>query len=277
MSFRDKASLLLADHTRRCETKGKDYLLTTDENDAIVKDLQDKMQVKQLNRIVDLYNISGLAVCDVTIRRLNLELITSRLDTFVVAMVGWGTARDGLSDLLHSAKKKKGKAAQQIALEIQESRKKVPSQFRLFSPADPEDDDFDTQIDHYKTREPNVLFQGVFVRAIEYYKELTKALYLIEYMEREAGFRLLGDDDMDSIHRAEKQLRSFEELEGFLKIIEVYKSFYETNMVKKDGFTEPEFEKVMTDFSQILELSEEEKEEMEQMIKRNQELRKMKW
>lgn len=266
MSLKDKARLIFAHHNRQCDSKGKEQVLTTEEEDWMIKDCRDKREIDELNRLTDLYNLSSMAMIDVHMRSISLELEMSRINTFVLAMHMQTSSRDHLTGLLYFAKSKKGKVAQAIAKEIKNNIKEVTPEYELFSPSSC--DDFKDGSEYLEVREPNLIIQGLFSRTYCAYIGIQQALYAIKYIEEKAGISLLRECDVETLNEARKRIDEFADLKGFVGVLKMYRTFYEANSMRKNDFSHPLFFLMITDFEKALPLTEEKKVEVEEIVDR---------
>ncbi|OGJ44408.1 hypothetical protein A2272_05675 [Candidatus Peregrinibacteria bacterium RIFOXYA12_FULL_33_12] len=231
MSLQDKAKLLFADKNLKYDTIGKESLLTAGEEDLLIKDAQKNNQIRELNRINNLFNLLGLLIIDVRVAALNLELAISYMDTYVMTIYLIETHRDKVNN------------------------ESVNDKSSYFTSSDP------------NIREPNATLQAKWDNAVHCYKELCKKMYMVEYVNVLAGINLISNEDQKLLDLFKKQLESFCNLEGLLGIMKLYKKFFEFGLMKESNIKSPFFlDSLKQDIKEALELIEEEKEEAKAKI-----------
>lgn len=83
MSLKDRAKLILTDTIRKAETGGLEGVLDYGEEDALVNACRNDGTIDDLNRIIALYNMANLLMADIEIFTLRLQLIISRVETYL--------------------------------------------------------------------------------------------------------------------------------------------------------------------------------------------------
>lgn len=86
MSFDDRAKLIFANCIKKGETQGRDFVLENGEEEALVDACQRDGRISDLNRLVVLYNLTIFVMADIELSRLQLELIVSRVETFLFSL-----------------------------------------------------------------------------------------------------------------------------------------------------------------------------------------------
>lgn len=246
MSFEEKANLIFADFNLKCGTMGKKRLLTPKEEDAIFEDLRSKKQIREMNRLNDYYNLIRRCVVNLNTWMLCLDLQTSKLSSIVVGIFLSQNIRDELPK----------KASQKV--------KKGDSFFCWFYPPEAGNEDANSQTN----REPNIDFQLLFHRALQAHRFLLKGIYTVEVLQkRNEGIQFLDDVLLELIEDAKNKAIEFEEMDFFCGVLEVYQKADELGLLRKKGFSVPEFEEFFFHPEKAFELTEEDKDECEETIR----------
>ncbi|MBT5017092.1 hypothetical protein HN709_03880 [Candidatus Peregrinibacteria bacterium] len=235
MSLRNKANIIFADFNRQSETRGKERLITPEEEEAIYEDCQLKHQIPEINRLTDCFNVIRRCVVDSSMRVVLLDLQLSRLSVIILRIfIDQRTRRDSPPEKIS---------------------KKLFSYW--FEPLESEDEDY----------EPNVDFQHAFARALQAYRLLRKSLYMVEVLEQKGrDIQFLNDELREMIKDANSKRAEFEEMGTFGPMIGIYKKADEMELIRKSGFSVPEFEEYFFYPEKALELTEQEKEECKKTI-----------
>lgn len=251
MTLRDKAKLLFADRNLRGDTEGKERLLTSEEEDAIVKDCQEKHQIDELNRLNSLYNLSIFAMIDVQTNTLRLKHALTRIHFFSMSMYLKGRVDD--ASLSERASKSLG------------------AMYDLFSPSD-EEPEFVSQKDKvafYTTREPNTFLQKFYATAVECCIDLKKALYTVEHIIKLANMDFLHTRGNLQVAESKAAISDFEEDDGIFKgFLEIYRQFIKMGLMRSENFEQPTFLALLTTSQNLTFLSDAEKSEVEKQVQR---------
>lgn len=260
MSFKDKANLLFADHNHKCESPTKERLLTPEEEEAIVADCEKKRQLDKLNYLTRCFNVIHHALVDVRTRAMCLELALSRIDTLVLGIYFKQHAKDAINRV--TSKKERAKLDEEHLLSG------IEDVYAWFHPAQCDrEDDFEAEMECYRTREPNIAVQRHFEDALVSYKALKQALYIVDKLiEKGEGVEFLSEQDKKTLLYAEGPLQTFEKSGGFTGVIQIYENAHELSMMRKEGFTVPAFEELVFDREKALKLKPEEIEEAERVL-----------
>ncbi len=256
MTLVDQANLLFADANLRSETADEEFVLTSGEKKTIVEECAKKKQLAELNRFNQYYNLLHKLLSDLRARTQELELMLSRLDTVVLGAY----FREHSQDLFC-----KSSGDEKCDAHIVQGFKDI---YSWFTPAeDPDEEDFEKYIECFRTREPNHYIQHSFANAVMACRRLKQVLFMIDWFEeRSQGVKYFSELDMTYVHAAEDAIKAFEQEQGFLGAIRMYRDAHEACLIKKSGLEVPVFELFLVTPEIALELTEEEKEEAEQVI-----------
>lgn len=250
MSVKDKAKILCIDYQQKYGPT-ETALLTSDEEDAIWKDAEKKNELRELNRLIDLFNLTNRLVSATHKKTMFFQSFVSNIHILVLYIFLKQNTNDKLDAIkCHVSSKKIGK--------IIDDEKYPDMDFTSwFSPNDDEEN-----------AEPNVYMQKLFIRAYQANKLLRQELHMIKYVEGKADMSFLSEIDKEIVGDAEKALEEFAQREGFLMILNIYKTSYESGLIQKKDYTEQLFVQLMTDTENMVLLTEEEKKEAEDIVEK---------
>lgn len=260
MSFQQRAKLLFADRNLQGDSKGKDRLLGVLEEQLIIDECQRKGEINELNRLNDIFNLISLAVVDVHIATTILDHKMERIcmtGMSIFLQSRWSDITDELLwDISTKDKKIADKAEKLIKKKLGEA---IPKMFSMFSPRE---DDEGGEID-----EPNIYIQKMFLSALKAFHDLKRCLYYLEYLKEKAGgMDLISEKDKATLAQADNELGDFEELDGFLKILNIYKIYLDEELINAQNLKHPDFAKLLIDFEESLKLTDEDKKEARNFI-----------
>lgn len=252
MRVEDKAKLLFADRNKRAETKGKEGLLTPDEEKALVEDAQNLHQINELNKLNRLYNTASFLILDIQTAYLNFKLAEGKLLTILTGMILVGEANDTLENVMcelttqgYSKEQLEDKQFQdEVENKAQEYLKKYRSNgltkiYDYFEPGLRNSNYFSTKSEMLS--EPNLILQKIFMSVIAEVRRFKKQVYYCDYVEAKAKIPLLSERDRYTVESFTQDVNSFVNLDGHLSLIQMYADFADKGMLKSEGLTEPKF------------------------------------
>jgi len=269
MSFKDKAKILIANENHKYDSQYKDHLITSGEEDIIVKECREKGQITELNRLIRLFNLTTLAIGDVMTASLQLELTITRVNMYVYSIYIYGQIKDSFDRISSSIKSKKNKEITEVAHILEEQAKEYSDKYSFFYPSEDKIDLDDSAEKEkcFKVREPDKLLQKLFVKVLNAYKHLKKTLYIIEFLSIKGDMNFVSKKDEMFLEKAKELLKIVEDLDEFLCILKVYQVFVEEGLIKDKDYVEPCFIDLLVDYKKALELTDEERLEMEEKVK----------
>src|SRR3989338_6917418 len=101
MSLQDKARILIADVEEKSRTDGEKTLLTASEKDAIVEDAAKHNELREINRIYNLYQTVFYVYLDVYSRLQTLLIQIGSVEKIILAGYLAANAMDTIDRLLH--------------------------------------------------------------------------------------------------------------------------------------------------------------------------------
>ncbi len=256
MTIQEKARLLFDDHALRTRTRGKERVLTSEEEDTIIKDCREKRQINELNRLGSCNVATGLALSMLFSSTLQFELTVAHLGSLVVSMTLKSQAKDTLYELMDLLARKAPELMMEAG-ELHNLKYEEEKKFEIF-------EDFNENPDVFQ---PNRLIQRAFTSVFNAYKSLKQGLYILEFIEKTGGMSfIVREGDQEVVDDAQAALVRFEKMDGWLQIMEVFRKCYENKLMEGVIFESLVFQKLMLDPAPILELSQQEKEEAEEII-----------
>ncbi|MBT4937042.1 hypothetical protein HON22_03920 [Candidatus Peregrinibacteria bacterium] len=255
MDSKDKARILFAHNNLVFSSKGQEKLLTTAEEREIIIDAQNKGQVDELNRLTQIYNLCNFIVINIETLILNLELSIESINKYVLYVYKQDEMHDKLRGFLHMARNEDSKTNSTLIKEFEKEIKNINREPSFFQPFKPQSKD--------KKRVPNVRLQEMFVYVFKAYKKLMQALYSVDFLNKQNDFDFISDKDKEVIDKAKKASEEFSQLDGCLVILKLYQRYAEYKLIKKEAIEEAEFSDLVFNFNTTIELTDEEKSEME--------------
>jgi len=111
--------------------------------------------------------------------------------------------------------------------------------------------------------------QILFVQSVKIAKRLRQSFYAVEYCTQKAGISLLSEYEENRIAIARLTLKEFTELEGLLGILNLYRKLFKEGNITDVDIMEEGFKDLLTKpMKEVLVLTLEEKQEMEDLIER---------
>ncbi len=288
MRVQDKAKLLFADRNKRAETSGREGLLTSEEEKAIIDDAQNLHQISELNRLNKLFNVSSLIFLDIQTAYLHFRLAEGRVVTILTGMTLVGRASDVLSQVIYDLASQ-GYSDKQ--LEKHEFQKKVDQKatelnkkykikggladiYDYFKPSSRDGSYFSTEI---KTKsEPNPLLQKAFIQTIREVKAFKKQVYQCDHVAQKAEMELLSDREKEIIKGFKKEIDNLINLEGHLGLVKMYGAFADKGFIRTTKLSEPKFLETVKNMEKATQLTREEKEkatvEIDELLERQVEI-----
>jgi hypothetical protein len=260
MSLKDKAKILFADHNKRVETAGMERLLTPQEEKAIVEDARTKNQVGELNRLTELFNLSGLILLDVQTAYLQFLLKRSHLEQVITGIMITNEVDDTLNSLFYDLKTLEvsldgEKEKSYLELKNKYLNSKIYSQYGYFT-IDPET----------KRRQPNKLLQIAFMRLVERVRDFRRMIYTLNYIIQLAEIDFLADEKKKSLTDFETEVDDFYNLEGLLNVLRSYRNFADKNLMETGNLKEPGFIEAIRDPEKASELTDDDKAKAEEQV-----------
>lgn len=280
MRVEDKAKLLFADRNKRAETKGKEGLLTPDEEKALIEDAQDLHQITELNRLNKLFNIASFLVLDIQTAYLHFRLVEGRLLTIITGMILVGEADDvlghALYDLASQGYSKEQLEDNKIQDEVDQKAESYRKKYKkdgltkLYS-------HFELPLveDATKTEmlsQPSPILQRAFMMVIAEIRRFRKQVYTIEYVVAKAGIELLSETEKQTIENLSEEINKFVNLEGHLGLIQMFVDFVDNGMLSGTNLNEHKFIDSVRDMQKATRLRNKAKrnakEEIEKVIQK---------
>lgn len=280
MRVEDKAKLMFADRDRRAETQNKEWILTPDEEDALVHDAQELNQINELNRLNRLYNASSLMVLDIQTAYLNFLLAEEKLEAILATIIFASEGKDKLQKIIHdwafegyTDEQLEDKETQNnVDQKAEELRKKYDAEsattndLDYFSPPLREQSCFSAGTLEGLDVEPNQHLQKHFMEVVRRAKEYKKQVYTCQYLSQKAGFDLLSDRERQTIEGFDKVIAEFENLESSFGFIKIYGDLADKGLIKLTGLIEPKFPESIKDVAKAINLDEQEQQEAQDEI-----------
>lgn len=260
MSPQDKIKLLLADTEKRAETSGKEYILTPQEQNAIIEDARRNNEMGILRKAHSYYQISHYILMDLDVSYLRYLVHYSIVDRQVIGCHIKAEADEIIGQILYDQVKQNSDSDKNKdnALEALYT-KYIPKgsilhSFEYFPPADEKG-----------LQELNTYIQKGFMDMFRFARSMQKKLYELTYVIEQIGFNFLSDTTKETIERYKKQIEEFTNLDSLLRPLRMFRDFDFENL-KNNQMTEPEFFDTIKNLKTKLELSEEEKAESRKTV-----------
>lgn len=256
MTLKQKAQLLFDDHALRTRTRGQEHVLSSEEEEVLIADCRKKNQIAELNRLGSYNMATGLALSCLSTVMVELELTIARMG----GVLGIMTSRARASDVFESVMDVVSKKAPKLLREIEAK----------FPPAWTEEEDcaiLEEVGEGTGMYRPSSTLQKGFVACLNTYKTLKQGVFIFELIQEKAGMDFMKtESDRKIIDDAKTGLKRFEDMEDWLAVMKVFRSYYEAHLMDGVEFKEVKFQKLMIEPDSVLELSEEEKIEMEEVL-----------
>ena len=272
MRVEDKAKLLFADRNKKAETSGREGLLTSEEEKALIDDAQDLHQINELNRLNRLYNLASFIFLDIQTAYLHFRLAEGRLLTIITGVVLVGESSDVLSrtiyDLAVKGCSEKQLEEKKFQEEVDEKAAELRKEYKVsglskvydyFEPSLGGGSYFSTK-PKAEVSQPNKLLQKAFMRTLEEIKAYEKQMFQWQYIESKADIDLLGGRERKIIDGFSKEVDDFIDLDGYLGLIKMYAEFSDKGLLKVKQLEEPKFIDAVKDMKKATSLRKKEKE-----------------
>lgn len=264
MPLRDKVKLLFADNHVRYVSQNKDHVITSEEQKSMIENCQKNGEIGKLNTYFKLYNATLFLLVEIQLQSRGLELNLSRIDFFVIASLTSLNADSCLQRLANFVSSKKNHSIDEIVSEIEKERENLPAKSSLFTPVEPDKEA--SKMEYFITRQPHQALQSLFVQAWFCYRELRKARYGIDYIEQKGGMSFLGDAEEPVIAAAEMLIHGNEQTRNIGDVLKIFQGYYSANLMRKDDFFVPGFRDLLTDLEKALEITDDDKNDIEKQI-----------
>ena len=270
MNIHDKMKLLFEDSNKQAETDGKEHILTAQERDAIVEDARKSGEIREIRRVNELYLLSNFISIDVEIAQLVFLLSITSLEKSLMGIMLKGAAEEIIGEMIYDLAKQGNAKPSNIDMKSEELRKKYRVDSVLFKGFDffdaPIEDDSSFPVGLKNDNlQPNPDIQRFFIVSYMHAKKLKKKLFEMEYVIKKAPIDFLPQRHKDLIIESEEVLLSFTNLDHTLRPLRIYKDYGEAfiNMAK---LSNPEFIDIIKNLPTKLELTDDDKEELEVRI-----------
>ncbi len=230
MSFEDMAILMFKDVNLKNSSGGNNCLLNPGEEEALLKECRKRGDIPSLNKLIDIFNLTRLAIADVQMSIVSLDLAISRIEAYVLMLY-----------LQDSSVLTMGENAGVCSLFV--------------------GDDGEGSF-------PDEGLQLFFVNFIDAVKKLKSTLYLVQYAENLAGIDFVSDEDRCVLSSGKEKLEEVEVLPNLLAVIRVFKPFLEAGELKREGFVDKKIIQLIGQDKTVFEISEEEKKRLEEKLDR---------
>ncbi len=263
MNIKDKMRLLFEDMNRRSETAGKEFVLTPQERKAIVDDARNTGEMTEIRRVNELYRTAMFISIDMEIAQLCLCLSISQLEKILVGIMCKDAAEDIVGRILYDSTQQHKQTSGSIENQIEKlwiqhrAESKQLNDFDLFSQLVTED--------HQQMFEPNQKIQLLFMATFIHAKKLKKKLHELSYVVEKAPIDFLPQYAKKLRKESEDILTAFSDLDKTLRPLRVYRD-YGVKFAPNAQLIEPQFFEVIQVVNKQLELSADDKNELERKI-----------
>lgn len=266
MSFLNKAKILFADRNLQYDSQRKEQLLSPEEEKAIITEMKNKGELKELNRLNIFLNISGLIMAEARTCAVSLELALSNINTHVIAERLYKKSEENLEryKYLTSKKNKEGRLSDELEQELEEEtidiwQREVYS-YTIYS-------DNSNNQKKKQLPEPHPRLQRRLADAFRWYKNLKKIVYMTSYLEKKGEMKFLSAIENLDLEGYKKQIEDFEHQNGALKILRSHKALIKAGYYRRSGFSDSTFEPLLSGNSLLL--TEEDMEDARNTIERS--------
>jgi len=280
MGVEDKAKLMFADRDKRAETQNEEWILTPDEEDALVRDARELHQISELNRLNRLYNAVNLMALDIQTAYLNFLLAEGKLEGILATIIFVSEGKDKLQRVIrdwvfegYTDEQLENRETQnKVNQKAEELRKKyevestTTNEFDYFSPPLREQSCFSVDTLEGLSLEPNQHLQKLFMEVVKRTKEYKKQVYICEYLSQKAGFELLSDRQKETIEKYDTDINNFINLVAPSSFVKIYSNLASKELIKTANLTEPKFLDSLQDMAVATSLSEQEHQEAQKEI-----------
>ena len=255
--------LLFEDMNRRSETAGKEFVLTPQERKAIVDDARNTGEMTEIRRVNELYRTAMFISIDMEIAQLCLCLSISQLEKILVGIMCKDAAEDIVGRILYDSTQQHKQTSGSIENQIEKlwiqhrAESKQLNDFDLFSQLVTED--------HQQMFEPNQKIQLLFMATFIHAKKLKKKLHELSYVVEKAPIDFLPQYAKKLRKESEDILTAFSDLDKTLRPLRVYRD-YGVKFAPNAQLIEPQFFEVIQVVNKQLELSADDKNELERKI-----------
>ena len=263
MNLNDKMKLLFEDTNHTAVSQDNESLLTPQERDSIIEDARRNGELREIRRVNELYILSNYIAIDIELSQFSLLLSLSYLEKILMGIILKGAADEMIGEILYDlAKKDEISGEETIDKKMEELRMKYKVDSVLFKGFD-----FFNALneENQEKVEPNNKIQQAFMVSFRHAKILKKKLFDMEYVLKKSPIDFLPKRNKEIIQQSEELLTLFINLDSSLKPLRIYRDFG-NKIVGEVQITDPEFLKTVKDIGKALELSEQEKEQLQFQI-----------
>ena len=263
MNLNDKMKLLFEDTNHTAESQGNETLLTPQERDSIIEDARRNGELREIRRVNELYILSNYIAIDIELSQFSLLLSLSYLEKILMGIILKGAADEMIGEILYDlAKKDEISGEETIDKKMEELRMKYKVDSVLFKGFD-----FFNALneENQEKVEPNNKIQQAFMVSFRHAKILKKKLFDMEYVLKKSPIDFLPKRNKEIIQQSEELLTLFINLDSTLKSLRIYRDFGD-KIIGEVQITDPEFLTTIKNIGKTLELSDQDKEQLQIQI-----------
>ena len=263
MNLNDKMKLLFEDTNHTAVSQDNESLLTPQERDSIIEDARRNGELREIRRVNELYILSNYIAIDIELSQFSLLLSLSYLEKILMGIILKGAADEMISEILYDlAKKDEISGEKTIDKKMDELRMKYKVDSILFKGFD-----FFNALneENQEKVEPNNKIQQAFMVSFRHAKILKKKLFDMEYVLKKSPIDFLPKRNKEIIQQSEELLTLFINLDSTLKSLRIYRDFGD-KIIGEVQITDPEFLTTIKNIGKTLELSDQDKEQLQIQI-----------
>ena len=263
MNLNDKMKLLFEDTNHTAVSQDNESLLTPQERDSIIEDARRNGELREIRRVNELYILSNYIAIDIELSQFSLLLSLSYLEKILMGIILKGAADEMIGEILYDlAKKDEISGEKTIDKKMDELRMKYKVDSILFKGFD-----FFNALneENQEKVEPNNKIQQAFMVSFRHAKILKKKLFDMEYVLKKSPIDFLPKRNKEIIQQSEELLTLFINLDSTLKSLRIYRDFGD-KIIGEVQITDPEFLTTIKNIGKTLELSDQDKEQLQIQI-----------
>lgn len=242
MTLKDKARILIADVEEKCRTDGKS-LLTATEKDAIVEDAGKHYELREINRIYNLYQTVYFISLDVYSRLQTLVIQIDAVEKIILAGYLAGNAMETIDRILHD-------------VVPDEDKEKMYKKY-----------DFDIKL----VSKHNLLADGKlqpqlvesFMSVVALVKVLRGYMYDMEYVQSKSDVQVIMEKEKDTLNDCNKLIETVVELSETFRVMRVFRDY---DVIEEVNDEVQKLIDTLQDMKKATELAEEEKESRREKV-----------
>ncbi|PLX26813.1 hypothetical protein C0583_05975 [Candidatus Parcubacteria bacterium] len=273
LPFKEKVELLFANNNS--VTDGGERIISVLEQERLENGIcTTPREVEEYNKLIAFYNSFTYIILDLQTAYLNYKSALNSLNTFIIGL-----------DVKLILLRKEENNLEKIYNLLNESLDQEDAD-RVFKKIEEIFDDknylgFDVikLIDYFSPQgvepeelepnnQPNIIFQRKLVNTVKAIKHIQKHLYLIDLIHSNYDINFIKKSDWELVDDYKNEIKKFLENESIITIIDFYNKLNKRGSIMNENLAENDFLDVIADINKSVEITEEEKREMEKILEK---------